>query len=138
MTIDFDDIFEQLKLELAGEVRRMEPMAAHTTWRLGGAAELYIVPADSADAGRALQLLAMESCPWIPFGHGGNLLVRDKGIKGAVIHTRNLDWLKIQDEGKVVVGAGLSLMSLIRQTTERGLGGIESLAGIPATVGGGS
>jgi UDP-N-acetylmuramate dehydrogenase len=136
MTIDFTDIFEQLKSEIVGEVRRNEPMAAHTTWRVGGHAELFILPADSADVGRALQLLAMNSCPWVTFGHGGNLLVRDKGIRGAVIHTQNLDSLAIKNNGQVVAGGGLSLMSLIRQTAQRGLGGIENLVGIPATVGG--
>jgi UDP-N-acetylmuramate dehydrogenase len=136
MTIDFSDIFEQLKQEMVGDVRRNEPMAAHTTWRVGGEAELYIAPADTNDLGRVLQLLAMDSCPWVTFGFGGNLLIRDKGIRGAVIHTGNLDKLAIQKNGIVVAGAGLPLMSLIRQTAERGLGGIESLAGIPATLGG--
>jgi UDP-N-acetylmuramate dehydrogenase len=136
MTIDFADIYEQLKLEMTGEVRRNEPMAAHTTWRVGGVAELFIVPADTADLDRALQLLAMDSCPWVTFGYGGNILIRDKGIRGAVIHTRSLDKLEFINDGKVVVGAGLPLMSLIRQTAQRGLGGLETLAGVPSTIGG--
>ena len=136
MTIDFKDTYEQLKQEMTGEVRRNEPIAAHTTWRVGGEAELFLIPENAADLERALQLLAMLSCPWVSFGYGGNVLVRDKGIRGAVIYTRNLDNLKINNDGSVVAGAGLPLMALIRQTAQLGLGGIESLVGIPATLGG--
>lgn len=136
MTINFANIFDQLQQEMIGEVRRSEPMSAHTTWRVGGKAELFIVPENTADLEQALQLLAMDSCPWVSFGYGGNILVRDKGIRGAVIHTRNLNGLQIQGDGQIIAGAGLSLMALIRQTAQRGLGGIESLVGIPATLGG--
>ena len=136
MTINFTDIYDQLRLEVTGEVRRNEPMAAHTSWRVGGQAELFIAPADTADLGRALQLLAMASCPWVPFGYGGNVLIRDKGVRGAVIHTENLNRLDFRNDGAVIVGAGLPLMSLIRQTAQRGLGGIETLAGVPTTLGG--
>lgn len=136
MTIVFDDIFTQLKLVMNGVVLRNEPMAAHTTWRVGGAAELFLVPEDFADLERALKILFEASCPWVSFGYGGNLLVRDSGIRAAVIHTRNLNWLNISEDGRVVAGAGLPLMNLIRQTVQWGLGGIESLAGIPATLGG--
>ena len=136
MTIAFADIFTQLKLEMNGEVRRNEPMAAHTTWRVGGVAELFLEPEDFADLERALRILSAASCPWVSFGYGGNLLVRDNGIRAAVIHTRNLNWLHLSENGRVVAGAGLPLMTLIRQTVQWGLGGIESLAGIPATLGG--
>lgn len=136
MTIAFADIFNQLQLEMNGEVRRQEPMAGHTTWRAGGDAELFLVPEDTADLERALRILDAASCPWVTFGYGGNILVRDKGIRGAVIHTRKMNWLHMSEDGRVIAGAGLPLMYLIRQTVQWGLGGIESLAGIPATLGG--
>ena len=114
MTIAIADIYEQLQREMNGEVLRDEPMAAHTTWRVGGAAELFLVPEDFADLERALKIL----------------------YEAAVIHTRNLNWIHINEAGRVAAGAGLPLMNLIRQTVQWGLGGIESLAGIPATLGG--
>ena len=108
MTIIYADIFKQLQQEMNGEVRRNEPMAAHTTWRVGGEADLFLVPEDFADLEIALRILAAVSCPWISFGYGGNLLVRGNGIQAAVIHTRNLNWLNISENGRVVAGAGLS------------------------------
>lgn len=136
MTIAFPDIYEQLQQAMNGEVRRHEPMSAHTTWRVGGEAELFLMPEDTSDLERALSILEKMSCPWVTFGYGGNLLVRDNGIRGAVINTRKLDWLHIGEDGRVVAGAGVPLMKLIRQVVQWGLGGVESLAGIPATLGG--
>ena len=63
MTIAIADIYEQLQREMNGEVLRDEPMAAHTTWRVGGAAELFLVPEDFADLERALQ--KSENSQWI-------------------------------------------------------------------------
>jgi UDP-N-acetylmuramate dehydrogenase len=69
-------------------------------------------------------------------GAGSNLLVRDGGIRGAVLHLTRLRQLTIEPEGGVTTGAGMPLMTLIRATVDAGLGGLEALAGIPGTVGG--
>lgn len=112
-------------------------MARHTTWRVGGPADLFIEPADQADLLRALQLLKAAGVPWMVVGAGSNLLVKDGGIRGAVISLRNFRQLTIQPTGVVTAGGGVPLMALIRETTARGLAGLEALAGIPGTVGGG-
>jgi UDP-N-acetylmuramate dehydrogenase len=70
-------------------------------------------------------------------GAGSNLLVRDGGIRGAVIHLKHFRRLEIEVNGRVTVGGGLALMTLIRETAARGLAGLEGLVGIPGTVGGG-
>jgi len=112
-------------------------MSRHTTWRVGGPTDLFIEPADGEDLAVALRLLTTARCPWLTIGAGSNLLVRDGGIRGAVLHPTRLRRLEIGNGGGVRVGAGLPLMTLIRATVARGLAGLEGLAGIPGTVGGG-
>jgi len=130
-------LFEILRSTLHGEVLRNEPMARHTTWRVGGPADLFIVPAERDDAVRALEILGAAGIPWLPLGTGSNLLVRDGGIRGAVIHTGRLREVSFDLERcRANAEAGLSLTRFISLAAERGLGGLEELAGIPGTVGG--
>jgi len=132
-----DGLFEQLQRALRGRALRDEPMSRHTTWRVGGPADLFIEPADGEDLAETLRILAAAHCPWLTVGAGSNLLVKDGGIRGAVLHLTRLRRLEITDDGRVTAGAGLPLMTLIRATIARGLAGLEGLAGIPGTVGGG-
>lgn len=132
-----DALYEHLHRALRGRVLRDEPMNLHTTWRVGGPADLFIEPADGEDIAEALGLLAAARCPWLAVGAGSNLLVKDGGIRGAVLHLTRLRRLEITADGRVTAGAGLPLMTLIRAMIARGLAGLEGLAGIPGTVGGG-
>jgi UDP-N-acetylmuramate dehydrogenase len=129
-------IFDILKGALRGQVLADEPLAPHTTWRIGGPADLFLRPLDSADLVLALSLLQAHRVPWEIVGGGSNLLVRDGGVRGAVLHLGHLDEVRFGDHGLVRAGSGVPLMALIRQTAERGLGGLEGLAGIPGTLGG--
>jgi UDP-N-acetylmuramate dehydrogenase len=129
-------LIEKLQEALAGEVLEDEPLDRHATWRVGGPAEIFIVPADRHDLRQALTLLYEAKMPWLVLGAGSNLLVRDGGIRGAAIHTGRLRELSMEDGGTVRAGGGLPLMTLIRETARRGLAGLEALAGIPGTVGG--
>ncbi len=113
-----------------------ESMSRHTTWRVGGPADLFIEPADPDDLQRALDMLKAAGVPWMVVGAGSNLLVRDGGIRGAVLHLKYFRQLDIEATGRVTAGGGLPLMTLIRETTACGLAGLEALAGIPGTVGG--
>jgi UDP-N-acetylmuramate dehydrogenase len=110
-------------------------MSRHTTWRVGGPADLFLVPADRDDLLAALRLLAAAGFPWLVVGAGSNLLVRDGGIRGAVIQTGGLRRLAF-DGTAVRAEGGVPMMTLIASCAERGLSGIERLAGIPGTVGG--
>lgn len=122
---------------MPGRVRLNEPLARHTTWRVGGPADFFIEPASSSELCASLQLLEQANVPWFVLGAGSNLLVRDGGFRGAAIHLKHFRQLLFGPKGVVKAGAGLALMNLIRETVQHGLGGLETLAGIPGTVGGG-
>lgn len=129
-------IFDKLRSSLRGRVRRDEPMADHTTWRVGGPAALFVEPQDTAELRLCLELLQDADIPWMPVGSGSNLLVRDGGVPGAVISMRCFRRMRFEANGRVRAGGGLPLMTLIRACAEKGLSGLEHLAGIPGTVGG--
>ncbi|HHH89447.1 MAG TPA: UDP-N-acetylmuramate dehydrogenase [Aliiroseovarius sp.] len=122
---------------LRGELRRQEPMAAHTSWRVGGPAARFYRPADIDDLAAFLAgLEAQTPVHWT--GLGSNLLVRDGGLPGVVICTSGvLKNLVFLDGCRLRVEAGLPLPQLARQCARQGLRGAEFLCGIPGTVGGG-
>ena len=120
---------------MRGVARMNEPMAAHNTWRAGGAARRYFEPADAADLGAFLGRLP-EDEPLLWLGLGSNLLVRDGGWPGAVIAARNLNCMEWLDATTVRAEAGVPCGKLARAAARKGLVGGEFLAGIPGTVGG--
>ncbi|HEU4485365.1 MAG TPA: UDP-N-acetylmuramate dehydrogenase [Povalibacter sp.] len=122
--------------ELESRVRRNEKMARHTSWHVGGPADLFFTPANEADLATFLRSLdPAVSVMWI--GLGSNLLVRDGGIRGAVIDTHGVfDELERLDDTHVRAGAGVACAKLAKQCIKWGLGPAEFFAGIPGTVGG--
>ncbi len=126
----------QTSRQWRGELSYDEPMARHTSWRAGGAARRFYKPADLADLCVFLQDLDPDE-PLLWVGLGSNLLVRDGGFPGTVIFTFGaltaIEWL---DENTLRVEAGVSCARVARETTRRGLTGVEFLAGIPGTMGG--
>ena len=119
-----------------GELRLDEPMSRHTSWRAGGPAEVFFVPADVEDLAAFLRDLDRDT-PIFWHGVGSNLLVRDGGIHGVVISaTKMLRDLERVDSFLVRAGAGLPCTQLARQCIRWGLGPSEFFAGIPGTVGG--
>lgn len=113
-----------------------EPLANHTTWRIGGPADLLIQPKDKASLQKALQILHRHEIPWSVIGRGSNLLVRDRGIRGAVLKVaEGLSHCEFRGE-EVCVGAGYSMIRLAVETGKKGLTGMEFAGGIPGTVGG--
>ena len=121
---------------LRGDLRRREPMAAHCSWRVGGPAELFYVPASIEDLAAFLAQLPPRM-PVMLLGLGSNLLVRDGGIRGAVIATHGvLSSLARTGEATVRAEAGLACAKLARACTQWGLGPAAFFAGIPGTVGG--
>jgi UDP-N-acetylmuramate dehydrogenase len=117
-------------------VSRNEPMAKHTSWHVGGPAELFFKPLDVTDLAAFLQSLeAATPIMWI--GLGSNLLVRDGGIRGAVIETHGVfAQLERLNDNEVWAGAGVACAKLAKQCIKRGLGPAEFFAGIPGTLGG--
>jgi UDP-N-acetylmuramate dehydrogenase len=119
-----------------GELRRDEPMSRHTSWHVGGPAELFYVPADADDLARFLRELDGD-LPVFWFGLGSNLLVREGGIRGVVIAARGI-YTALERVGELGVRAGASVpcTQLARQCIRWRLGPSEFFAGIPGTVGG--
>jgi UDP-N-acetylmuramate dehydrogenase len=122
--------------EFALRVKRNEPMSRHTSWHVGGPAELFFNPRDRADLAAFLKSLPAEvPVHWI--GLGSNLLVRDGGIKGAVISTvGTLDSLDRLNQTSVYCEAGVACARIAKQCVKWNLGPSEFFAGIPGTLGG--
>lgn len=121
---------------LRGELRLNEPLARHTSWRVGGPADRFYIPADVADLERLLtQLPEDEEVTWL--GLGSNLLVRDGGVRGTVVAVKNvLDDIAETSDGTLYVGAGVPCAKVARYAAKAGYSGAEFLAGIPGTMGG--
>jgi UDP-N-acetylmuramate dehydrogenase len=126
----------ELTTLLRGRVRVGEPMARHTTFRIGGAADLFVQPHDEEDLATTLRFARDKGFPCKVIGNGSNLLVSDGGIRGVVVRLAprlaDVEWL----EDGAHVGAGARLATLVKQACEVGLSGLESTVGIPGTLGG--
>lgn len=121
--------------DLRGTLLHGEPMARHTTWRVGGPARRFYEPADIDDLALFLSRLP-EDEPLYWVGLGSNLLVRDGGIRGTVIMTAGT-LNGIAHDGVIVrAEAGVPCAKVARYCAREGLVGIEFFAGIPGTVGG--
>lgn len=121
---------------LRGTLRTAEPLARHTTWRVGGPAQRYYEPADVDDLAAFLaRMPADEPLFWL--GLGSNLLIRDGGIPGTVVATGGLlAGLERVNDYTVRAEAGVACPKLARFCGREGLTGAEFMAGIPGTVGG--
>lgn len=122
--------------EMDARVLRNEMMSRHTSWHVGGPADLFFTPLDVADLSAFLRSLA-PATPIMWIGLGSNLLVRDGGIRGAVIDTHGVfAELERLNENEVWAGAGVACAKLAKQCIKWGLGPAEFFAGIPGTLGG--
>jgi UDP-N-acetylmuramate dehydrogenase len=114
-----------------------EPMSRHTTLRIGGPADAWFAPAAVDELRAVVQACAARGIPMVPVGGGSNLLVRDGGIRGVAVATRNLRGLERLGPTGVRVEAGVSTGKLLASATGWELGGLEFLGGVPGSVGGG-
>jgi UDP-N-acetylmuramate dehydrogenase len=122
--------------EIRGEVRFKEPLSFHTSLRIGGPADIFIIPQDVDDIRLALSFAEREQLPIDIIGGGNNLLVSDRGFRGVVLKLEGcLGRAEFHGE-EAVAGAGVGLSALIREAAAANLGGLECLVGIPATLGG--
>ncbi|HEY8750703.1 MAG TPA: UDP-N-acetylmuramate dehydrogenase [Tepidisphaeraceae bacterium] len=114
------------------------PLQPKTWFKIGGPAKWYIQPRNPEELAEAAQRCAENDIPIYVLGLGANLLVSDAGVNGAVFKLDHEYWRRVKFEQNILeVGAGVDLQKLILRTVRQGLAGIESLAGIPGTVGGG-
>ncbi|HUL17983.1 MAG TPA: UDP-N-acetylmuramate dehydrogenase [Steroidobacteraceae bacterium] len=122
--------------EFALRVRRDEPLSRHTSWHVGGPAEVFFNPRDLSELATFLKSIPAD-VPVTFIGLGSNLLVRDGGLPGVVISTQGtLDALERLSETRVRAGAGVACARIARQCVKWGLGPAEFFAGIPGTLGG--
>jgi UDP-N-acetylmuramate dehydrogenase len=119
-------------------VTENEPLAPHTWYKIGGPARWYVRPRSVEELQDAARRCAENDIPIYVLGLGANLLVGDQGVDGAVFRLDQDHWRRVKTEGtSVEVGAGADMQKLVLRTVRSGLAGIECLAGIPGTIGGG-
>lgn len=126
----------ELEKARIGRMRQNEPLAGYTTWKIGGPADLLIIPGTDEELATALALLYRHGVPWCVLGRGSNTLVSDKGVRGAVIKLGDgFDDVRF-DGDTVTAGASYSFIKLSVMAGKEGLTGLEFAGGIPGTVGG--
>jgi UDP-N-acetylenolpyruvoylglucosamine reductase len=141
LTADILEMQSQKQDGLAGRVspatviRHDEPLAKHTTLRVGGPAELFVEPSNEADLAGVLKFCNEQGTHFFILGRGSNLLVRDGGFRGVVISLSRFDKIEIVGE-RLHCGAGAKLKNVAVEARRNSLSGVEFLEGIPGSVGG--
>jgi len=134
--VDGQPIYQFIHDSLPGQVWLDEPMKLHTTWRIGGPADVLVEP-DSMESLRVtLDLVQKHNLPLTVIGNGSNILVCDGGIRGVVLKIGARFSKVTVENNKITAGGGAKLVSLVNAALSKGIGGFEFLAGIPGTVGG--
>ncbi|MFQ5961310.1 MAG: UDP-N-acetylmuramate dehydrogenase [Candidatus Methylomirabilales bacterium] len=129
-------IQERLERAIRGRVLYGEPLAHYTSFGIGGPADVMVIPEGVEDVGVALEVCRTEGIPYLLLGGGSNVLVRDGGFRGVVLRLDGV-FAQLTVEGRRVwAGAGVRLSRLVAFCSKLALSGVESLAGIPGTVGG--
>jgi len=132
-------IAEKLKAIVGekGDVRLYEPLSKHTTLRVGGPAQFWVEPRNENAFSGLIRFCRQENVPLFVIGRGSNLLVRDGGIRGVVVHPCGGDFDKIEVSGnEISAGVGAKLRQVAYAGKAAGLGGLEWMEGIPGMVGG--
>lgn len=119
-----------------GTVLVNEPLANHTTWKIGGPADVLVEPKSVEALQGLMTYVTRKQIPWRTIGRGSNLLVSDKGIRGVVIKlSEGISELEIKDN-TIKVGGGYSIIKLATVISKKGLSGLEFAGGIPGSIGG--
>lgn len=126
LTIDKNNIFYN------------EPMIKHTSFKVGGPADCFLKIRDIDELKTILELIKKYNIPYVVFGNGSNMIVRDKGYRGIVIKIdiNKFELIEENDEQKLIVGAGNKISEVAQKLLREELSGFEELSGIPGTIGG--
>lgn len=116
------------------QFKRNEPMSKHTTFQIGGEADLYIEVKTIEEAQKIVSIARKYNVPVTYIGNGSNILVKDEGIRGMVLKNQ-IDPVHIEGN-RIVAGAGVTIAKLAYMAYQNGLTGLEFASGIPGTVGG--
>src|SRR5439155_18487138 len=123
--------------DFADITRKNEPLAPYTYLKVGGPAEFLVQPRSRDELSAVVQHCFQKRLPLRVLGSGCNILVRDEGVRGVVLRLSEPAFAQVSVEGKRVrAGTGAAMSALISQAARNGLAGLESLVGIPGTVGG--
>jgi len=113
-----------------------EPMEKHTTFRIGGPADYFVMPANAKQVQEVIALCTKQGVPFYIIGNGSNLLVGDKGYRGMIIQLyKNMNRITIE-ENTITAQAGALLSKVAAAACENSLAGFEYASGIPGTIGG--
>lgn len=123
-------------IRIRGRLLHNELMSVHTSLKVGGPADLFAVPEDSDDLQSLIRQLVAAGIPWMAIGRGYNLLVRDGGIRGAVISLERFNRIEERGNGRIHAEAGADNLDVVRFGQKLGLGGIGFISGIPGSIGG--
>jgi UDP-N-acetylmuramate dehydrogenase len=129
-------LLKKLAAQVRGRCLFDEPMSRHTSFRIGGPADLLVIPADEADLQSVLSFLERSGAGYLVLGNGTNLLVLDGGVRGVTIKVA-AGFRTVETAGsRLKAGAGHPLPGLVEHCRRLGLSGLEWAAGIPGSVGG--
>ena len=122
---------------IKGNIVLGEALGRHTSFRIGGPAAVWAEPRDIKELKKIVIFAGENRIPTFVMGGGTNVLVKDEGFNGIVINLGSSSFKQIKISGSTIkVGAGYGVPALVRSSCSKGLGGLESLIGIPGTVGG--
>ena len=131
-----DDIKNYIENNTKSKVLTNEPMKNHTTYGIGGPADLFVFPSNKEDLIKVFEISKEHSQKINIVGSGSNLLVSDHGIRGVIICIKNcLNSLKVEDN-KIYAECGVMLGKLVKNSIKNNLKGLENLIGVPGTLGG--
>ncbi|MGM7701077.1 UDP-N-acetylmuramate dehydrogenase [Pseudalkalibacillus sp. Hm43] len=131
-----NELIKKLEDANVGKVSQDEPLAKHTTMKIGGPADILVEPNSIEDLKKTVEIVKDSGLRWTAIGRGSNLLVMDEGIEGVVIKlSKGMDHLEENGE-EITVGGGYSLVKLSTIMSRKGMAGLEFASGIPGSVGG--
>lgn len=130
---------DALRAQVGGttKIKVFEPMSKHTSIRIGGPADVWIEPGNEEDLSAVIRFCNEHGLARTMIGRGTNLLVKDAGIRGVCVHLGSEAFRGIRVEnGKIIAGAGARLKQIVAEAKKAGIGGLEFMEGIPASLGG--
>jgi UDP-N-acetylmuramate dehydrogenase len=131
-----EELAAKLNTLIQGDVQVDAPMSLHTSFKIGGPADVLVIPKEETDIAAVLAFARETGTPLTVLGNGSNVLVRDKGIRGIVLVLGNTMKYARREGNRMVFSAGLSLAAASRAAGEAVLTGMEFAVGIPGSIGG--
>lgn len=119
-----------------GDMHFDEPLYLHSTLKLGGPSDIFLIPHSTPDVRTAIRFLNAREMPWAVLGGGSNILFPDYGYAGGIIKIGDAMAAFEEEENRLFTGAGMPLSRLMKFAIQEGYGGFDFLVGIPGTIGG--